>query len=435
MCVVTRRDKLSSRFARYVLSRPRALHRFSVLSLSRGVCGFTQIVLHLRIVAAVSGYRGKLLFDLPSAVVNMCTDLSPRDAHRVIYIYKFIIYCTYAQGNLVKDRDDQFPTYLYCEWRSCAEHNAISRIGLYHYHLQPRATDPLWFNADKPIDDDESQVAAMELEFEAWRGSEEEEEEEEEEEGEGEEEEDSDTHEEEEEELDDIDMEVSYSHPQQRSSPADTSTDQVVIRMVCATKRSIGCATDRRQDMSRGIDSGGRILAFRSRRATSHELESGRRSNCLYGVRETQSQLPISQLSCASLTRRRRRAYLAMGFHGGGGSGGAFARNARNECAKHDCANPSFISRYPKCANYRVPISTAAPNVHCLCTGGRLVNSWSWSSSSSAFNDRNSDHNRCVHLVRANLRREGHRGEKHPLSEVNKKLRYRIGTQITIGAH
>ncbi|KAL7304150.1 anaphase-promoting complex subunit 15B [Trichogramma pretiosum] len=117
--------------------------------------------------------------------------------------------------------------------------------------LQPRATDPLWFNADKPIDD-ESQVAAMELEFEAWReqikiegyehipigksasdfrGSEEEEEEEEEEEGEGEEEEDSDTHEEEEEELDDIDMEVSYSHPQQRSSPADTSTDQVVIRM------------------------------------------------------------------------------------------------------------------------------------------------------------------------------------------------------------
>ncbi|XP_014210945.1 anaphase-promoting complex subunit 15 [Copidosoma floridanum] len=117
--------------------------------------------------------------------------------------------------------------------------------------LQPRATDPLWFNADKPIDD-ESEVAAMELELQAWReqirvegyehvpigklasefrGSEEEEEEEEEEEGEGEEE-DSDTHEEEEEEeLDDIDMEVSYAHPQQRSSPLDSSTDPPPIRL------------------------------------------------------------------------------------------------------------------------------------------------------------------------------------------------------------
>ena len=30
--------------------------------------------------------------------------------------------------------------------------------------LQPRATDPLWFNADKPIDD-EGEVAALEQEY------------------------------------------------------------------------------------------------------------------------------------------------------------------------------------------------------------------------------------------------------------------------------
>ena len=67
-----------------------------------------------------------------------------------------------------------------------------------------------------------------------FRGSEEEEEEEEEEEGEGEEEEESDGNEEEEEEFDDIDMEVSYSHQQQRTSPTDTVTDPVSIRMVSA---------------------------------------------------------------------------------------------------------------------------------------------------------------------------------------------------------
>ncbi|XP_066595028.1 anaphase-promoting complex subunit 15-like [Prorops nasuta] len=108
-------------------------------------------------------------------------------------------------------------------------------------NLQPRATDPLWFNADRPCDD-ESEVTALENEHYAWkqrfrmlgfehipigktaidfRGSEEEEEEEEEEEGEGEEEEESDTHEEEEEELDEMDMEVSFSY-QQRSSPTET---------------------------------------------------------------------------------------------------------------------------------------------------------------------------------------------------------------------
>ncbi|XP_058795685.1 anaphase-promoting complex subunit 15-like isoform X3 [Phymastichus coffea] len=118
-------------------------------------------------------------------------------------------------------------------------------------NLQPRATDPLWFNADKPIDD-ESEVVSLELEHQTWReqiqveghdhipigksasdfrNSEEEEEEEEEEEGEGEEEEDSETHEEEEEELDDIDMEVSYSRQQQRTSPLDSGTDSTVIRM------------------------------------------------------------------------------------------------------------------------------------------------------------------------------------------------------------
>ncbi|XP_043276671.1 anaphase-promoting complex subunit 15 [Venturia canescens] len=121
-------------------------------------------------------------------------------------------------------------------------------------NLQPRATDPLWFSADKPCDN-ESEVSALEVEHETWkeqmrsigcdqipvgktasdfRGSEEEEEEEEEEEGEGEEEEESDTHEEEEEEFDDIDMEVSYTHQQQRSSPTDTVTDPVSIRMVSA---------------------------------------------------------------------------------------------------------------------------------------------------------------------------------------------------------
>ncbi|XP_078044921.1 uncharacterized protein LOC144474172 [Augochlora pura] len=121
-------------------------------------------------------------------------------------------------------------------------------------NLQPRATDPLWFNADRPCDD-ESEVAALEAEHQArrdrvriqcydhipigktlsdMRGSLEEEEEEEEEEVEGEEgeEEESDTHEEEEEELDEIDMEVSYSHQQQRSSPMDTVSEPVSIRMV-----------------------------------------------------------------------------------------------------------------------------------------------------------------------------------------------------------
>lgn len=68
-----------------------------------------------------------------------------------------------------------------------------------------------------------------------FRGSEGEEEEEEEEEGEGEEEDESDTHEEEEEELDEIDMEVSYSHHPQRSSPTDTVTAPVSIRMVNAS--------------------------------------------------------------------------------------------------------------------------------------------------------------------------------------------------------
>uniref|UniRef100_A0ABD2XPL9 Uncharacterized protein n=1 Tax=Trichogramma kaykai TaxID=54128 RepID=A0ABD2XPL9_9HYME len=105
------------------------------------------------------------------------------------------------------------------------------------------------------------------------------------------------------------------------------------------------------------------------------------------------------------------------------------------ECAKHDCANPRVLYRDIR----SVPIiecqSRQLNAVSIAYTDGRLVNSWSWSSSSSAFNDRNSDRNRCVHLARAHLRREGHRGEKHPLSEVNKKLRYRIGTKITIDAH
>lgn len=34
-------------------------------------------------------------------------------------------------------------------------------------NLQPRSTDPLWFNADRPIDD-ESEVAALELEHQHW---------------------------------------------------------------------------------------------------------------------------------------------------------------------------------------------------------------------------------------------------------------------------
>lgn len=34
-------------------------------------------------------------------------------------------------------------------------------------NLQPRATDPLWFNADKPIDD-ESEVIALEIEHQTW---------------------------------------------------------------------------------------------------------------------------------------------------------------------------------------------------------------------------------------------------------------------------
>jgi hypothetical protein len=34
-------------------------------------------------------------------------------------------------------------------------------------NLQPRATDPLWFNADKPIDD-ECEVSALELKHQTW---------------------------------------------------------------------------------------------------------------------------------------------------------------------------------------------------------------------------------------------------------------------------
>ncbi|XP_076161234.1 uncharacterized protein LOC143143638 isoform X2 [Ptiloglossa arizonensis] len=108
-------------------------------------------------------------------------------------------------------------------------------------NLQPRATDPLWFNADMPFDDESQREQVRVQRYDHipigktvsdFRGSVEEEEEEEEEEGEGEEEEESDTHEEEEEELDEIDMEVSYSHQQQTSSPTDTMTDPVSIRMV-----------------------------------------------------------------------------------------------------------------------------------------------------------------------------------------------------------
>lgn len=33
--------------------------------------------------------------------------------------------------------------------------------------LRPRITDPLWFDADSPVDE-ESEVTAFEAEFQAW---------------------------------------------------------------------------------------------------------------------------------------------------------------------------------------------------------------------------------------------------------------------------
>ncbi|KAF7387878.1 hypothetical protein HZH66_010645 [Vespula vulgaris] len=91
--------------------------------------------------------------------------------------------------------------------------------------LRPRITDPLWFDADSPVDE-ESEVTALEAEHQAWRehvrvqgydhipiGK-------------------TVSDVKEEEELDEIDMEVSYPHQPQRSSPTDTVTDPVSIRVV-----------------------------------------------------------------------------------------------------------------------------------------------------------------------------------------------------------